>query len=99
MEKKVVEVAFVVVAFLAVKSWKVEEPVMKRLMPVVRPVFDMEKSVVVAVSFVEEEMLNAMALIGEEDARKRERLANGEVVPMPTVYPNVEACEVEVATR
>jgi hypothetical protein len=30
-EKKVLEVAFEVVAFLAVKSWKVEDAVVKRL--------------------------------------------------------------------
>ena len=82
-EKSVVVVACEVVAFLAVKSWKVEEPVTKRLVTMVRPVLEIEKSVVVAVSLVEEEMENASGLIGEEEARKIERLAAGEVVPMP----------------
>ena len=81
--KKLVEVAEVVVALRAEKSWKVEEEVTRRLRSVVRPVFDTEKSVVVAVSLVEEEMLKTSGLMGEEEARKMERFAMGEVVPNP----------------
>jgi hypothetical protein len=85
--KTYVEVACEVVALRAEKSWKVEEPVTKRLRVLTRPVLEMEKSVVVAVSLVEEEMLKTSGLMGEEEARKMERLAMGEVVPTPT-FPN-----------
>lgn len=74
-----------VVALRAVKSWKVEEAETKRFIALVRPVFAMEKSVVVAVSFVEDEILKTSGLIGEDEARKIERLAIGEVVPRPTL--------------
>ena len=93
VEKKFVEVACEVVAYRPEKSWKVEEPVTTRLvvvalvavrlMRVVRPVLVMEKRVVVEVSLVEEEMLKTRALIGEDEARKSEKLAMAEVVPRP----------------
>lgn len=46
--KKLVVVALVEVEFTAVKFCSVEEPVVSKLASVTRPVFDIEKSVVVA---------------------------------------------------
>ena len=64
-----------------------------------RPVLEIEKRVVVAVSLVEDEMMKAKGLLIEVEARKIERLANGEVVPIPTLPSKVvvENLEVEEA--
>ena len=59
-ENRFVEVELVVVEFLAVKSWKVEDPVTKRLVTMVRPTLLMEKSVVVAFPAEEEAMTKAV---------------------------------------
>ncbi len=71
------------VPFNPLKFCKVDDESAKRLVSVVRPVFETEKSVEVAVSFVEDAMEKAYALIGEEDARKIERFDMAEVVPRP----------------
>ena len=63
------------------------------------PVVVTEKSVEVAVPRVEEEMMKANGLLIEVEAREIERVANGEVVPMPTLPEKVvvERREVEEA--
>ena len=81
---KVVAKNVVVVPFVPEKFCKVVEERARRFCTVVKPVFEMEKSVVVEVSLVEEEILKTSGLIGDDDARKMERLAMGEVVPRPT---------------
>jgi len=84
-----VEVELVLDAFVpckvVVKKVVVVAPVAAMLMVLKRPVLEMEKSVVVAVSLLDDEMLKTSGLIGEEDARKMEKLAIGEVVPSPTL--------------
>jgi hypothetical protein len=101
--KKLVDVAFEVVAFCPVKFWKVEEPERRRFVSEARPVLSIEKRVVVAKAAVEDERTKSMvggiaapAVVVE--LAEIEKNANGEVVPMPTREANVLLPVVEVAT-
>ena len=82
---RLVVVAPVVVAKRAVKSWKVEEPETERLVALVSPVFDMEKRVEVEKVLVE--LATRKSVVGVtftlELAAKIERVAYGELVPIP----------------
>ena len=63
---------------------------------VVDPVFETEKSVDVAKAEVDEPIEKAVVPLKVEDARKMERFAYGEVVPMPTLPALVTRNSVEV---
>ena len=89
--KKLVDVAFDEVELSAVKFWSVVEPVANILMCVAKPVFDIEKSEVVAKPAVELEIAKARLLVDDAvGVRWMVRAAYGEVVPMPKpVFPLV----------
>ena len=85
------------VAWRAVRFWRVEEPVTNKLVvvappvserftPEMRPVLVMEKRVEVANAAVEDDIWNKVVFISPPTTAT-ESLANGEVVPIPTFPP------------
>ena len=81
--KNEVEVAFVEVEFCAVKFWRVDEPVTRRLLVVARPLAEIENWVVVpAPLFAKSPKRGSPAFV---DVAYMESLTSGDEVPIPVL--------------